>query len=64
MLKWIHIEWLRLKARWYWYQVKPSSRRVALNTSPEVRRKIIAALDARRDHPGCTPGSGRGKVPP
>jgi hypothetical protein len=48
-MNWIRNEWLRLKARWYWYQVNPSTRRVALNTTPEVRRKIIAILDKRRE---------------
>lgn len=48
-MNWIRIEWLRLKARWYWYQVNPSTRRFAQNTTPEVRRKIIAILDKRRE---------------
>lgn len=50
MLKWIRIEWLRLKAMWAWLTLTPLARQAVRNATPETIRKIDAILETRREH--------------
>lgn len=47
--RFFRVEWQRLKVMWAWYQVPPKMRKLAQEASPQMRREIIAILDARRD---------------
>jgi hypothetical protein len=62
--RFFHAEWVHLQCLWTLLWLPPEARQAVLNATPETLRKLEAFLDARRDHPRCTPGCGRGKVSP
>lgn len=49
MLKWIHDEWLHLRAHLALRRLSPYARQAVLNASPQTIQKIDAILESRRE---------------